>query len=87
MEATLNFTYSGQNGTLPDPVDFDAPDSQILGWAVEAIRTGGFPGITAAPDANLTDFVIDRFPAKDGLPARLVGRPKVPFGYKNTLSR
>ena len=80
MEASLNFTFAGQNGTLPDPVDFDATDAQIKAWASEAIRTGGFPGITATPDVDLTDFVIDRFPAQDNLPPRLIGRPKTPFG-------
>jgi len=80
-EARLNITWSGQNGDLVDPIAYDAPDKDILQWATEAIRTGGVPGITADLNANLTDFVVDRFAATADVPMnRIVLRPKTPFG-------
>jgi hypothetical protein len=79
MDATLNITYKGQNGTLPDMIRYDATNNEILGWATEAIR-GGFPGINADPDVDLNDFVVDRFPADGDLPNRIFCRPKTPFG-------
>lgn len=78
--AQLNVTFSGQNGDYPDAVDFNMSDTEILRIATEALQTGYVPGIDPAPDADLTDFVVDRFEAKDNLPQRLVIRPKVPFG-------
>lgn len=81
MEAILNITYAGQNGDLVDMVDFEALETEIKMWATEAVRTGGVPGITADPDANLLDdFVLERFPSKDGMPNRLLLHPKTPFG-------
>jgi hypothetical protein len=39
------------------------------------------PGITADPEADLGDFVVDRFPANDARPWKTVMiRPKTPFG-------
>lgn len=76
----LNVTWKGQNGDFTDPVMFDASDADVKRWAAEAIQTGGIPGIDADQSADLTDFVVDRFAAKDGLPARLSLRPKTPFG-------
>ena len=80
MDALLNVTVNGENGTLPDTVSFDAGDGDVKQWATEAVRSGGIPGITADSNASFVDFVVDRFPAKDGLPARLSLRPKTPFG-------
>jgi len=79
-QARLNVTWSGTNGDLPDPVPRDASDADILQWATEAVQTGGIPGIDADPNASFQDFVVDRFDAKDGLPSRVVIRPKTPFG-------
>jgi hypothetical protein len=79
-DAQLNITYGGENGDYPDPVDFDSGDGDIKQVAAEAIRDGYVPGIAADVNVNLTDFVVDRFPAKDDLPNRLVLRPKTPFG-------
>jgi len=80
MEALLNITVNGQNGDLRDPVSFDATDADVKAWATETVRTGGIPGIDADPNADFHDFVVDRFAERDGLPARLVLRPKTPFG-------
>lgn len=77
--AKLNITIAGENGDLPDPVDFDAGDATIKAWATEAIRGGSVPGI-AAREADFTDFVVDRIAAKDGLPPRLMLRPKTEYG-------
>lgn len=77
--AKLNITYGGQQGDLPDPVDFNASDEDIRVWAREALATG-IPGIDPAPDADFSDFVVDRFNATGDLPERISLRPKTPFG-------
>ncbi len=80
-EARVNVTYAGQNGDLPDPVHFDSADGDIKAWVTEAVQSGNIPGIPATPDANFTDFVVDRFAATDERPHALVQvRPKTPFG-------
>ena len=79
-QATLNVTWSGNNGDLPDPVSYDSSDADLKQVATEAIRTGYIPGIHTDPNVNLRDFVVDRFPAKDDQPNRIFIRPKVPFG-------
>ena len=78
--ARLNVTINGQNGDLPDPMNFESTDGDIKQVAVEAIRTGYIPGITADQNVDLTDFVVDRFAATEELPPRLMLRPKTPFG-------
>lgn len=79
-QARLNITWNGQNGELPDAIDFDATDAQILNWAAEAVQ-GGVPGIAADPNANLADFVVDRFGPGNGIEYnRVAVRPKTPFG-------
>jgi hypothetical protein len=78
--ARLNITFGGQNGDYPDPVSFDATDADVKQIATEAIRTGYIPGIPADGNVDIQDFVVDRFPATDELPPRLMLRPKTPFG-------
>ena len=78
-QATLNITWAGQNGDLPHPIAFNAPDADIRRWATEAVRTG-IPGITADFDASFRDFVVERFSATHDLPNRVVLRPRTPFG-------
>jgi adenosine/AMP kinase len=77
--ARLNITVNGQNGDYPDLVSYDAADGDIKQIATEAVRTGYIPGIAAA-EVNFLDFVVDRFPANNELPPRLMLRPKTPFG-------
>lgn len=80
-EARLNVTWNGQNGDLTDPVSWQATDAEIKTWAMEAIRFGSIPGIRADGRCDLSDFVIDRFPAGGEVPYnRLFLRPKTPFG-------
>ena len=80
-QARVNVTWAGQNGDLPDPVNFDATDGDIKQWLTEAIRNGSVPGIQADPNANLTDFVVDRFAPTDARPFQMLSlRPKTPFG-------
>lgn len=80
-QARVNVTYAGSNGDLPDPVSFDATDGDIRQWVTEAVRGGGVPGIAAAPAADFTDFVVDRFGPTDARPYNLLAvRPKTPFG-------
>jgi hypothetical protein len=78
-EAVLNITYSNTNGDLKDWVPFDSTDADIKRYATEAIRSGSIQGIDAQ-DADFTDFMVQRFPAKDDLPNRVVLRPKTAFG-------
>jgi hypothetical protein len=81
FEARVNITYNGQNGDLPDPVNFEAPNGDVLGWITEAVRTGSVPGIAADVTANFQDFVVDRFPANEIRPWNMLAvRPKTPFG-------
>jgi len=80
-EAILNITWSGQNGDLPDPIAFDASDTDIKAWAAEAVTNGGIPGVVADTNADFDDFVVDRFGASNEIPyARVFLRPKTPFG-------
>jgi hypothetical protein len=83
--ARLNITFGGQNGDYPDPVSFDATDADVKQIATEAIRTGYIPGIPADGNADIQDFVVDRFPATDELPPRLMLRPKTPFGEEDGI--
>ena len=80
-QAKVNITWAGQNGDLPDPVAFDATNGDILQWVTEAVRGGNVPGIQADPNADFTDFVVDRFNANNDRPyAAVFVRPKTPFG-------
>ena len=80
-EARVNITWGGQNGDLADPVLFDSTDGDVKQWITEAVRTGGVPGISADPDADFTDFVVNRYEATEGVPFnKIVVRPKTPFG-------
>ena len=80
-EAIVNVTWAGNNGDLRDPVSFDATDEEIRNWVTEAVRTGGVANIATDPNANFTDFVIDRYAATEETPwARIFARPKTPFG-------
>lgn len=81
-EAILNITWAGQNGDLPNPILFDSTDTDIRRWATEAVRNG-IAGITADANVNFQDFVVERFSATDGLPSRVVLRPKTPFGVRS----
>lgn len=79
--ARLNVTWSGNNGDLPDPVPYDATDAELHTIAAESVESGYIPGIPADPNADLSDFVVDRFPPSDEVPyARIFLRPKTPFG-------
>jgi len=81
-EARVNVTWAGQNGDLPDPVAYDAPDAAIRQWITEAVRGGSIPGIDGDRRADFSDFVVDRFPANDNRPHNLIQiRPKTPFGH------
>lgn len=80
-EARLNITWAGDNGDLPDPVGWDLSDEEVRQIALEAVQTGGVPGIAADAGVDMSDFVVDRFGASDEVPYnRLFVRPKTPFG-------
>ena len=79
-EARLNITYKGQQGDLPDAVLYDLEDQEVRRIVLEAL-VSGVPGIDPDENPDITDFVIDRFPAHEGVPYnRLSMRPKTPFG-------
>jgi len=85
--ARLNVTYQGQNGDMPDLVEFDLTDQEIRTMAAEAVSGGGVPGIAAYPNAAFTNFKVDRFPATEEIPYnRLMLRPKTEYGKVVTLS-
>ena len=80
-DARVNVTYGGENGELPDPVFFDSSDTDVKAWVTEAVANGSVPGIPADPNADFTDFVVDRFTANEDVPYnRIMIRPKTPFG-------
>lgn len=79
--ARLSITVNGQQGDLGDLVSYDMTDGDLRHVATEAVRAGNVPGIDAVANINFTDFVVDRFPARQDVPFnRLSLRPKVPFG-------
>lgn len=78
--AILNVTYNGQQGDLPDDVPFDLTTPEVIDMAEEGIKSGSILGIDADPEATLQGFKVERYPAKDDKPNRLVVRPSVPFG-------
>lgn len=80
-EARLNITWQGANGDLPDLMLTDSSDAEVKAAALEAVRTGGVPGIPADPNADFRDFVVDRFPPSEAHPySKIMLRPKTPFG-------
>lgn len=80
-EARVNVTWGGQNADLPDPMSYDANDGDVKQMITEALRTGGIPGLNPDAAADLTDFVVDRFPSNETRPFNLIQiRPKTPFG-------
>jgi hypothetical protein len=80
-EARVNVTWEGQNGDLPDPVDYNASDAQILTWVTEALQGGGVGGVRSDRRARVEGYVVDRFPATPQQPwHRIFVRPKTPFG-------
>lgn len=81
--AKLTITFGGDQGDLPDLVSYDSTDGDLKQVATESVRAGSVPGINADTDADFTDFVIDRFPAREDVPYnRLALRPKTPFGCR-----
>lgn len=80
-EARVNITWNGQNGDLPDPVNFDAPDGDVINWVQEAVQAGSVPGIQADGAADFEGYVVDRYTATDDVPFhRILCRPKTAFG-------
>jgi len=83
-QARLNVTWGGENGDLPDPLGNDLSDEEVRAAVLEALQTGYIPGIPAdggITAEDLRDFVVERFAANEEVPfARLVCRPKTPFG-------
>lgn len=79
--ARINITYAGVNGDLVDLVDYDMNDLAIKAQVQESIVSGSVPGMAAQQNVDLTDFVVDRFPAtQDNPDNRIFVRPKTPFG-------
>lgn len=80
-DARVNITWQGQNGDLFDPVDFNASDARIRQQVAEALRNGQVAGVNAHRFVDLSDFVVDRFPASGQVPyPRIFLRPRTPFG-------
>ena len=80
-EALVNVTWAGQNGDMPQPVEFDSSNQDILTWVTEAVRSGSIPGITSDPDADFSDFVVEKLAATEVRPTnQVIIRPKTAFG-------
>jgi hypothetical protein len=79
-EAVVEITYGGQQGTMPDPVPWDSDKEDVKRWVAEAMQAGGIPGLDPVANPDLTDFTVDTFDAKDGLPNRYAVRPKTEYG-------
>ena len=79
-KAQLNITWNGQQGTARTEVYYDETKDDLLRMATEMLVNGEVPGIDADPAASLKDFEVQKFAEKDGLPFRIVIRPKTPFG-------
>lgn len=80
-EARVNVTWNGQNGDLQDPVFFESTDGDLRAMVTEAVQNGDVPGVAADPNANFTDFVVDRFRATNEQDWNKIHiRPKTPFG-------
>lgn len=78
--ARVLINFLGTATEMPDPVDREATDAAVRAMVTEAIESGSIPGI-AAQQADLRDFVIDRFPpTEERAYALLMMRPKTPFG-------
>lgn len=77
--AMLVVALDGELGESPDLVPYDAPDDDIKRWATEAIAGGTIPGVDAQ-DVDLTNFKVRRLASKDGLPDRVMVRPKTEVG-------
>jgi hypothetical protein len=87
-QARLRITYhprdggDAQEGDVEALVPYNAPTEDLLRMATEAIMAG-IPGIDADPNPDMTDYVVDRFPARDDMPVnRLAVRKKTPFGSR-----
>lgn len=83
-QAFLNVTYNGENGDMPEPVSLDASDEDIRQFAEEAIKNGDMRGLPADIDVSLDGFVVQRFAKNNDRPARIMIRPKTPFGSVST---
>jgi len=80
-EVLVNVTWAGQNGDMPQPVEFDASNQDILNWVTEAVQSGSIPGITSDPDADFSGFVVEKLAATEVRPTnQVIVRPKTAFG-------
>lgn len=77
--AQLIIALDGELGECPDLIPYDAPEADIKRWATEAVAGGTIPGIDPQ-DVDFTNFTVQRLPAKDGLPDRVMIRPKTEVG-------
>jgi hypothetical protein len=62
-------------------VHVDSSEADIKRMITEALRAGSIPGIAADANADISDFVVDRFGPTEGRDYNLIMlRPKTPFG-------
>lgn len=79
MPVLINMTYNGRSGSYLAKIDPGLDDTNIRRICEEAVRAGEVEGLGSnIPGDAFSNFVIDRFHGSEG--ARLVVRPKVPFG-------
>lgn len=79
--AILNITYQGRSADVPERVDDDVADADVVRVALEVVRGGGLGDVAGRdlPDDAFRYFVVDRLADPSG-GVRIYLRPKVPFG-------
>lgn len=77
-QVTLEVTWNGQQGELPEPVPWEATELELKGMAWQALAEGRVRGVAADPSVDLEGFVVDWI-EEDGM-RRIAVRPKTPFG-------
>lgn len=67
MRAKFNVTYAGKNGDFTCEMDDPSVvDGAIMHLVKEALSSGEVIGIEPQQAADLSGFVLDRFPPKEG---------------------
>lgn len=74
----LNVTYNGENGDFYEPINRDLTDREVKDLVVQGLREGRVRGVEAVPNADIGDFVVDRY--LNAEVPKIMVRPKVTFG-------
>lgn len=78
--ANLIITVDGKTVDFPDRIQKDLPHDEIRRMAAEAVA-GGIPGLEAQ-EVDFSGYIVDPVEAAEGMPDRILLRPKTAFGKK-----